>query len=68
IRFVKEFDPATLRRFRASWKDQNLAAQKKLERLRSFFRFAMQNGWIQANPTSEIKSPKVTMRPTLPFN
>jgi integrase len=67
IRFVKEFDPATLRRFRASWKDQNLAAQKKLERLRSFFRFAIQNGWIQTNPASEIKSPKVTMRPTLPF-
>jgi len=27
--FVKEFDPAGLRTFRAAWKDQNLAAQKK---------------------------------------
>jgi integrase/recombinase XerD len=68
IRFLKEFDPATLRRFRASWKDQNLAAQKKLERLRSFFRFSVQNGWISVNPASEIKSPKVTVRPTLPFS
>jgi hypothetical protein len=68
IRFVKEFNPATLRKFRTSWKDQNLAAQKKLERLRSFFRFAIQNGWISVNPASEIKSPKVTMRPTLPFS
>jgi integrase/recombinase XerD len=67
IRFLKEFDIAALRRFRASWKDQNLAAQKKLERLRSFFKFSVQNGWISVNPASEIKSPKVTMRPTLPF-
>jgi integrase/recombinase XerD len=68
IRYLKEFDQATLRKFRASWKDQNLAAQKKLERLRSFFRFSVQNGWISLNPASEIKSPKVTTRPTLPFS
>jgi len=68
IRFVKEFDPAGLRTFRTGWKDQNLAAQKKLERLRGFFRFSMQNGWISTNPASEIKSPRVVMRPTLPFS
>lgn len=67
IRFLKELDQAALRKFRASWKDQNLAAQKKLERLRSFFRFSLQNAWISVNPASEIKSPKVTTRPTLPF-
>ena len=67
IRYLKEFDPAGLRTFRAGWKDQNLAAQKKLERLRGFFWFAMQNGWISSNPASEIKGPKVTTRPTLPF-
>ena len=68
IRFVKEFDPSRLRTFRAGWKDQNLAAQKKLERLRSFFRFSLQNGWISTNPATEIKSPKVIMRPTMPFS
>jgi integrase/recombinase XerD len=26
--------------------------QKKLERLRGFFRFSMQNGWISINPAS----------------
>lgn len=67
FRFLKELDQAALRKFRGSWKDQNLAAQKKLERLRSFFRFSLQNGWISVNPASEIKSPKVTTRPTLPF-
>ncbi len=68
MRYVKEFDPSTLRKFRSGWKDQNLAAQKKLERLRSFLRFCVQNGWISTNPASEIKGPKVTMRPTLPFS
>ena len=68
IRFLKEFDPPSLRKFRSSWKDQNLAAQKKLERLRAFFRFSIQNQWIANNPASEIKSRKVVMRPTLPFS
>jgi len=68
IRFVKELDTPTLRKFRASWKDNNLAALKKLERLRSFFRFARENGWVENNPASEIKNPKVSMRPTLPFS
>jgi site-specific recombinase XerD len=68
IRFLKELDTATLRQFRASWKDKNLAALKKLERLRSFFRFVVSNGWLAANPTTGLKNPKVNMRPTLPFS
>ena len=51
----------------SSWKDKNLAALKRLERFGSFLRFAKENRWISENPASEIKNPKVTMRPTLPF-
>jgi site-specific recombinase XerD len=65
---MKELDTPTLRKFRASWKDNNLAALKKLERLRSFFRFARENGWVETNPAGEIKNPKVSTRPTLPFS
>ena len=43
IRFLRELDTPTLRRFRASWKDGDLAGLKKLDRLRSFFRFAREN-------------------------
>ena len=68
MRFLKELDTPTLRTFRASWKDENLAALKKLERLRSFFRFVVSNGWLAADPSRDLKSPKVTMRPTLPFS
>jgi integrase/recombinase XerD len=67
IRYLKELDASTLRRFRATWKDGNLAALKKLERLRAFFRFACGSKWIVDNPVSELKNPKVSARPTIPF-
>jgi site-specific recombinase XerD len=66
-RFLEELDAPSLRKFRATWKDGNLAALKKLERLRTFFRFAQGSKWITENPAAEVKSPKVNSRPTLPF-
>jgi len=68
LRFLKELDTPILRKFRESWQDKNLAALKKLERLRSFFRFARENAWVTENPASKISNPKVSMRPTLPFS
>jgi hypothetical protein len=68
IRYLKELDTATLRRFRSSWKDGDLAGLKKLDRLRSFFRFVQENGWLTENPARALKNPKVTLRPTLPFS
>jgi site-specific recombinase XerD len=68
IRFLKELDVSMLRKFRAGWKDGNLAALKKLERLRSFFRFAQENGWLKENPAKKLGSPKCEQRPTLPFS
>jgi integrase/recombinase XerD len=62
-----DFDLGSLVAFRASWKNANLGALKKLERLRCFFRFARDNGWVAENLAEKIKSPRVTMRPTLPF-
>lgn len=67
VRFLRELDAPLLRKFRATWKDGNLAALKKLERLRTFFRFALGSKWVSENPTTEIKNPKVSARPTLPF-
>jgi integrase/recombinase XerD len=68
IRFLKELDTPALRKFRTTWKDSNLAALKKLERLRSFFRFVRENGWLADNPSEKLSNPRVTMRPTLPFS
>jgi len=67
LRFIKEFDLPVLRKFRASWPNQNLGALKKLEYLRAFFRFADDCKWIDENPARKLESPKVQQRPTMPF-
>jgi integrase/recombinase XerD len=67
LRFLREFDLAMLRRFRASWPNQNLGALKKLEYLRAFFRFAHVCKWIDENTARKLESPKVKQRPTMPF-
>ncbi len=68
LRFIQEFDLATCRKFRTSWPLRNLAALKTLERLKSFFRFAADAGWIPESPTRSLKNPKVKSAPTMPFN
>jgi site-specific recombinase XerD len=67
LRFISEFDLEMLRKFRASWPNKNLSALKKLELLRSFYRFAFESGWIPENWAKKVKNPIVQDRPTLPF-
>jgi hypothetical protein len=43
VRSLMQLDVRLLRKFRTSWKNRNLAALKKLERLRAFYRFAVSN-------------------------
>ena len=67
LRFLREFDLPTLRKFRASWPNANLGALKKLEYLRAFLRFAHDAKWVDENPARKLASPRVTQRPTMPF-
>ncbi|MFZ0213585.1 MAG: tyrosine-type recombinase/integrase [Candidatus Acidiferrales bacterium] len=64
---LRDVDVDALSRFRGTWKDGPRAGQKKLERLRAFFRFAQKRRWIADNPASELKAPKIPPSPTLPF-
>jgi integrase len=68
LRYVRQLELPTLRDFRAGWADGAIAGKKKLERLRSFFRFALQSNWVKQNPVLAMRSPKVTQPPTLPFS
>ncbi len=68
LRFLRELNVEMLRKFRATWKTQNLASLKKLEYLRAFFRFCFESGWMSENPVKKIKSPKIIDRPTMPFS
>jgi integrase/recombinase XerD len=65
---ITDLDTAMLGAFRAGWKDGALSAAKKLERLRSIFRFAVQRDWIKTNPARELKMPRPKPNPTLPFS
>lgn len=40
---------------------------QKLERPRAFFRFSYKRKWITENATTELRSPKISHRPTMPF-
>lgn len=67
-RFLIQIDLPALRAFRAGWQDGPLSSTKKLERLRSFYRFAQENKWVDDALARKLKSPKVKQRPTLPFS
>ena len=67
VRFLPELDIDLLGTFRAEWKDGPCSSLKKLERLRAFFQFAQRRKWVTDNPASDLKPPKVTLRPTMPF-
>jgi site-specific recombinase XerD len=66
--FLSDFDVDWARKFRATWPNKNVAARKKLEHFRAFFRFCHDSNWIDFNPAAKIKPPKVIEQPTLPFN
>jgi integrase len=66
--YLKHFMFEDVAAFRGTWTDQALSAKKKLERLRSFFWFCVRAGWINDNPAANLKPPKVTSCPTLPFS
>ena len=67
VRYLRYLDLQMLRDFRGSWRDGPVSSKKKLERLRSFFRFAQNSSWVQQNPVLAMRPPKITQPPTLPF-
>lgn len=66
--FISNFGVEELRAFRAGWPNKNLSASKKLEHLKTFFRFCHDSDWIKGNPSKTIKPPKVDDPNVLPFS
>ena len=66
--YLKQLNTDTLRDFRDSWHLGPRTALKKLERVKAFFRFAVENNWIPANPARVVRGPvNVRERHKLPF-
>lgn len=57
-----------LRKYREGWDLAPITASKKLERLRTFFKFCYDSGWIQQNPAKQVRMPKAKYSPTLPYS
>lgn len=56
-----------LRAFRAALTDAPNTQAKKIERLRAFFGFCEESGWITKNPAKAVGLPRFMTSPTLPF-
>ena len=54
-------------RFRESWKMSAITARKKIERLRSFFKFCVDREWIEKNPAAGLKLPKESVVRVKPY-
>jgi integrase len=54
-------------RYSETWKMAPITARKKLERLRSFFKFCAERGWCKFNPAVGVKKPSVKFKQRMPF-
>jgi integrase len=66
--FLSALDVDALRLFRESWTVKSSTAIKELERLRTFYKFALDQDWLSKNPVLKIKPPKSSTAPTLPYS
>jgi site-specific recombinase XerD len=65
---VSDITPEDLAKFREGWKASPITAGKMLERLRSFFGFCIDRGWIEKNPAKVLKAPKVRSVKVKPYD
>ena len=65
---VDRFTPDDMGKFREGWKVGQTTARKKLERLRSFFKFCVARKWCVDNPASALRPPKETSIEKKPYD
>jgi integrase/recombinase XerD len=66
-RQVASLSVSEVRQYRETWRLAPISSRKKLERLRTFFKFCIENEWIKTNPAASLKPPQARLTPTLPF-
>lgn len=65
---IDKVKPNDLAKLREKWNLKPSTAIKRLERLRSFFRFCVDRGWIEKNPAQSLRAPKETVIPVKPYD
>ena len=62
IHFLVHLTPTKLQEWRKTWPDNALSASKKQQRVRGFFYFCHNNGWITSNPARALSKIQVPRR------
>jgi integrase/recombinase XerD len=65
--FLNQIAPDDLREFRNTWKMSPRTAGKHIERMKTFFKYAVDFEWIRTNPAKPIAMPKVGDSDAVPF-
>ena len=65
--YISDFDIERTSVFRETWTNRGTAARKKLEALRTFFRFCVDRKWVTDNPAKALKMPRNTEPPVEPL-
>jgi site-specific recombinase XerD len=68
ILLLSQLDVPTLRSWIHSWTGAPTTRHNQHQRLRTFFRFCMEQGWITENPAKRIKNVAPHQEQTLPFS
>jgi hypothetical protein len=67
--FLKQLGVVQVREFRNSWTTSSpCTAGKHIERLKRFFSWCVENGWLEQSPAKPLKSPKVGETDVIPFS
>lgn len=66
--YADQLDLNLLDEFRNGWADAPLSAGKKIERLRSIFKFGVKRQFLEQNIAEDMKVPDVKPSPTFPFS
>ena len=68
VRLITEVNASLLLAWRQSWTWAPTTHQTNLRLLKAFFRFAVEQGWLEESPAAGLRPPKVDPPPTMPLS
>ena len=67
--FIRQLAVVQVREFRNSWTTYSQrTAGKHIERLKRFFKWCVENRWVEQSPAAPLKSPRVGETDVVPFS
>lgn len=67
-RSLESISVDNLSEYREGWKCGQVTARGKIGRLRAFYAFCIDRGWVKGNPAAALKLPKEKFRQKIPYS